>query len=46
MGRARDYVPSNAAQFNSFMQNLIDYVSGKIGWSPVTDTPKVCQPHC
>jgi len=26
----RDYVPQNAAQFNSFVLNLIDYVSGKI----------------
>jgi len=30
MSRARDYVPSNPAQFNSFMRNLIDYVSQKI----------------
>ena len=30
MSRARDYVPSNAAQFNSFMRNLIGYVSEKM----------------
>jgi len=29
-GRRHDYVPSNAAQFNSFMLNLIDYVGEKI----------------
>ena len=30
MSRARDYVPSNAAQFNLFMQNLLHIVEGKI----------------
>jgi hypothetical protein len=26
---ARDYVPHNAAQFNFFMKNLLDYVAQK-----------------
>jgi hypothetical protein len=34
--RKHDYVPSNAAQFNAFMQNLIDYASGKLSdWSGI-----------
>jgi len=38
MSRARDYVPSNAAQFNAFMHNLIDNVkSKKTEW---TNIPK------
>jgi len=38
MSRARDYVPSNAAQFNRFMINLLDYVSAKSGeWTNIPE---------
>jgi len=29
-GRRHDYVPSNPAQFNSFMLNLIDYAGERL----------------
>jgi hypothetical protein len=28
---SRDYIPQGAAQFNSFMRNLVDYASNKLG---------------
>jgi hypothetical protein len=32
----RDYVPQNSAQFNAFMQNLIDYVSSNLSnWNTI-----------
>jgi hypothetical protein len=33
MSRARDYVPSNAAQFNVFVRKIIDYVQAQSGGS-------------
>jgi hypothetical protein len=36
----RDYIPQNAAQFNSFMQNILHYVSKmKQEWGHIPDEP-------